>query len=310
MVTPATTPSFAPYVDLTMEPHPDLLALARAAGVRSVTLAFISADGHSCAPAWSAHTPIATASIDAQVSLLRDAGGTVAASFGAQWSSDLALVCHTSASLASAYESVIDRYRLTAVDFDVNGPALNNAAAQARRLSAIGSVESSARLAHRELRVTLSLPATPSGFTAPGVALLRTARRAGLRIDDVNAVAMNFGDDAAPNPSGRMGYYAIQAARAAHDQLAAVWPSATSAQRWAGLGLTPMLGVNDDRDEVFALDDAQQLVSFARGVGLGRLAEWSLDRDRPCAPATVTAITSCSGVTAPVDAYTHVLETA
>jgi hypothetical protein len=54
----------------------------------------------------------------------------------------------------------------------------------------------------------------------------------------------------------------------------------TDAQFWAMVGVTPMIGVNDDTQEVFDQQAANQLVTFAEQRGLGRLAFWDLNRDQ------------------------------
>jgi hypothetical protein len=52
------------------------------------------------------------------------------------------------------------------------------------------------------------------------------------------------------------------------------------------IGLTPMIGMNDDTNEIFDLKAAQQVVAFAKQYGLGRISMWSLNRDQeaPRAP--------------------------
>ncbi len=61
------------------------------------------------------------------------------------------------------------------------------------------------------------------------------------------------------------------------------------------IGVTPMIGQNDDPAEVFSQADAHTLVSFAEQNHLGRLAFWSVDRDQPCA-GSVSALPECSQV--------------
>jgi hypothetical protein len=49
-----------------------------------------------------------------------------------------------------------------------------------------------------------------------------------------------------------------------------------------------MIGLNDVTTETFTQPDAQQLLAFARQKGLGELAMWSLNRDRPNAAGPIT----------------------
>ena len=45
------------------------------------------------------------------------------------------------------------------------------------------------------------------------------------------------------------------------------------------VGVTPMIGVNDDTSEVFDEAAANQLVAFAQQNGMARISMWSLNRD-------------------------------
>lgn len=59
-----------------------------------------------------------------------------------------------------------------------------------------------------------------------------------------------------------------------------------------------MIGVNDVSSEVFKVDDAAQLVTFAQSKGLGWLSMWSATRDKQCAGgAKNSADPVCSSIT-------------
>jgi hypothetical protein len=114
-------------------------------------------------------------------------------------------------------------------------------------------------------------------------------------VDLVNVMAMDYGDDAAPDPASRMGAYAIQAGTSARGELQGIfgWSRARASQR---LGVTPMIGINDVPSEVFGLQDASQLVAWAGSEGVGMLSMWELRRDAQCAQPTTTTQINCSGV--------------
>lgn len=50
------------------------------------------------------------------------------------------------------------------------------------------------------LNISYTLPVLPTGLTADGVNLLRSAVANGFVPDVINVMAMDFGDSAAPNP--------------------------------------------------------------------------------------------------------------
>src|SRR6185437_4005277 len=70
------------------------------------------------------------------------------------------------------------------------------------------------------------------------------------------------------------------------------------AQVWQRLGATVMIGQNNVRNEILTVSDATGLVAFARGIGLGRVSIWSLNRDNQCGtsfPEIGLMSNTCSG---------------
>ncbi|MET8767613.1 cellulose binding domain-containing protein [Streptomyces sp. NPDC004658] len=279
---------FAPYVDTSLYPAFDLLGAADATGVKNYNLAFVT-DGGGCTPKWGGVTDLTSDAVAAQIGALRAKGGDVRVSFGGASGSELATTCSSADALAAAYGKAVDAYRLTKVDFDVEGGALPDTAANTRRAQAIAKLQAR----HPGLDVSFTLPVMPEGLTQDGVNLLADARSNGVRINTVNIMAMDYG----ASYSGDMGTYAEQAATATQAQVKSVLGLSDSAA-WKAVAVTPMIGVNDVSSEVFKVDDAAQLVDFARSKGLGWLSMWSATRDKQCAGGTKpTADATCSSVT-------------
>ncbi|MFJ4751404.1 chitinase [Streptomyces albogriseolus] len=270
--TETTGAGFAPYVDTSLSPAFDLLASAEATGVKEYTLAFVT-DGGGCTPKWGGTGGLGDNPVAARIGALREAGGDVRVSFGGAAGSELGTTCGSVEALTAAYIEVVDTYRLTKVDFDVEGGALPNAEANTRRAQAIAALQKS----HPDLDVSFTLPVMPEGLTQDGVNLLADAKENGVRIDAVNIMAMDYG----PAYSGDMGTYAEQAATATQAQLKDVL-GLGEAEAWRTVAVTPMIGVNDVVTEIFTVEDATQLVEFAKAKGLGRLSMWSGTRDRQC----------------------------
>ncbi|MFG2642837.1 cellulose binding domain-containing protein [Streptomyces sp. NPDC048370] len=285
--TPGAAPKFAPYIDTSLYPSYDMLATADATGVKEFNLAFITSGG-SCAPLWGGVTDLADDKVAAQIGALRAKGGDVRVSLGGAAGHELALNCANSADLAAAYGKVVDRYKLTKVDFDIEGAALPDTAANTRRSQAIAQLQK----AHPGLNVSFTLPVMPEGLTQPGVDLLADAKRNGVRVDAVNVMAMDYG----PAYSADMGTYAIQAATATQAQVKGVL-GLSDAAAWKAVAVTPMIGVNDVTTEIFKVDDATQLVDFAKSKGIGWLSMWSSTRDKQCAAGAVNhADATCSSI--------------
>ena len=72
---------------------------------------------------------------------------------------------------------------------------------------------------------------------------------------------------------------------------------ATRNQTQDMIGITPMIGQNDTQNEIFTIDNASALVTWARGQSyINRLAFWSLSRDNGGCPGQTFASPICSGV--------------
>ncbi|MFE0523655.1 cellulose binding domain-containing protein [Streptomyces sp. NPDC058954] len=283
-----TSAGFAPYVDTSLYPAFDLLASADATGVKTYNLAFVT-DGGGCTPKWGGVTDLGSDGVAAQIGSLRAKGGDVRVSFGGASGSELATTCSSADALAAAYGKVVDAYKLTKVDFDVEGGALPNTAANTRRAQAIAKLQAQ----HPGLDVSFTLPVMPEGLTQDGVNLLSNAKSNGVKTATVNIMAMDYG----ASYSGDMGTYAEQAATATQAQVKSVLGLSDSAA-WKAVAVTPMIGVNDVSTEIFKVDDATQLVDFAKSKGLGGLSMWSATRDKQCAGGTKpTADATCSSIT-------------
>jgi len=143
----------------------------------------------------------------------------------------------------------------------------------------------------------VTLPVLPQGLTGDGVAVLKSAVKYGVALAGVNVMAMDYGSWAAPNPSGRMGDYAIQAANSTFTQMQGVYGSTkTDSQLWGMIGITPMIGVNDDTTEVFDQTEAREVVAFAQQRKIGMLGFWSINRDVAGTKFTGQAAATNSGV--------------
>ncbi|SNQ46253.1 Cellulose-binding family II (fragment) [Frankia canadensis] len=231
-----------------------------------------------------------------QIGQLRALGGEPRVSFGGANGIELGQACTSATDLAAAYGEVISTYALTRVDFDIEGAATADTAASTRRAQAIASLQRDAAAAGRTLDVSFTLPVLPTGLTQDGVNLLANAKANGVNVNTVNVMAMDFGDGVAPNPAGRMGQYAIDAATATQAQIRGVF-GLSDADAWHRLAVTPMIGVNDVATEVFTVADARQLAAFAAQHDLAWLAMWSLTRDKPCpGGATGSAQPTCSSI--------------
>jgi hypothetical protein len=261
------TLSVAPYIDMGSWPTPVLSTVSSASTLKSFTLAFVTSAG--CRASWfNAYDPRTAWNLD-QINALRAAGGDVKISFGGASGIELAQACGTVGALTAEYQAVVSAYGLKYIDFDIEGAAVAEPASISLRSQAMAALQA----ANPSLKISLTLPALPTGLDANGLNVVRAAQAAGVNLDVVNIMAMDY------YQSGDYGDFAVQAAQSTHNQLATLYPSKSSAQVWRMVGVTPMLGQNDD-GHIYDQTDARQLVSFAQSNHLGELAFWEVTRDR------------------------------
>ncbi len=297
----SSDPWFAAYVDVTATPTYAFEAPTdEAAG--DVVLSFVvAAAPDRCEPTWGTAYALDEAAtsldLDRRIQRVRDQGHDVVVSFGGLLNSELGDACGTVSELEDAYTEVIDRYALTTIDLDLEGDALEDAAAMARRAEAVASLQTARRAADQDLAVWLTLPVGTGGLTEQGTDAVAAFLAAGADLAGVNAMTMNF------DAEGSMSDAAQDSLESLHRQLDALYARADlplgPASLWRKIGATPMIGQNDVAGDIFGLDDARALNGFAVERGVGRMSMWSLNRDRTCSvnyAETTVVSDACSGV--------------
>lgn len=280
MPTPATTGSettaqqslyydngrlFAPYGDIGSGFKPT-------AGL-SYSLGFANVNCDTMAPVIAQGEPLSK--ITSLVNEIKAANGKVILSLGGALQSPtgtMPAVCAAKASksaqdVADIYQTFVDTYSLEFLDFDIEGPNVDNTESLKLRSQAIAILQKK----NPFLSISLTLPVAKTGLIASGLAVLESAKTHGARIDIVNIMAMNYG-----GAISDMGNTAISASEGTLKQIASIgFPKSPR------LGITPMSEVNDIQTEVFSLKDAQTLVDWAsKTPEVGFLSFWSVNRDK------------------------------
>jgi len=297
-------PWFAGYVDVTATPSYAFETPATNAG-KNVVLSFIVASTEdACTPTWGTAYTLDEAStaldLDRRIARLGQVGGEAIVSFGGAINDELATVCDDPDKLVEAYASVVDRYQLSTIDLDLEGPTLSAASAE-RRATAIASLQASRAESGDPLAVWLTLPVAPDGLAPEGTDAVAAYLAAGVDLAGVNVMTMDYGQSRSDGQS--MLDASTSALSNTHRQLGIIYGQAgtdlTSATLWSKIGATPMIGQNDVATEVFTTADAAGLNTFARDNGVGRMSMWSLNRDATCGPnyADTTIVSdACSGI--------------
>jgi chitinase len=157
---------------------PDVSAVMDATGQKAFQLAFILApNGGGCSPTWGGTSPISSdTTIPATISTIRAKGGDVSVSVGGYGGTKLGQNCGTAAATAAAYQQVVDKYGLHAIDFDLEEPEYENTAAIANELGAAQILQRN----NAGLYVSVTMPGTSAGTGWFGTQLLDEAKTLGF----------------------------------------------------------------------------------------------------------------------------------
>lgn len=276
---------FAPYAYL---PYGDvsMATFNTATGTKNFFAAFILGSG--CTPGWEGQglTSSRSATILNDMNAIRAKGGDVAISFGGASGSELSNACTTTSQLQTAYQSVIDKFALKHINYDLEGAGETDAAAMTRRVQ----VSKALQQANPGLKISLTLPVEPTGLDSDGLNVVKKFRDGGVVIASVGIMAMDFGNSTSAQ-SGRV----TSSASATVNQLKQIYTGYTTAELWKSLNIIVMIGQNDTA-EIFKLTDAQIVHDFAVQNGVGTLSMWSANRDQQCGGGASVADDNCSSV--------------
>jgi hypothetical protein len=283
--TPTTPPTAggrgAPYIYLGWGNPPSPAAVMNATGIKWFTMAFVLSSG-GCNPAWDGSRPL-SGSADAQaISQIRAAGGNVVPSFGGWSGNKLGPNCSTPEALAGAYQQVINAYGLKAIDIDIeNTDEFENETVQDRILGALKIVKQN----NPGIQTIVTFGTTTTGPSYYGNRLVDRSSALGVGIDVFTLMPFDFGSSNIYNDT-------VGAATGLKNKLKSTfgWSDATA---FSHVGISGMNGLSDQR-ELTTVATWTQIRDWAKSNGLGRLAFWSVNRDRGCPSGGV--VSNCSGI--------------
>ncbi|QHA08688.1 chitinase [Streptomyces broussonetiae] len=300
---------FAPYFEAYNGDSP--AALSQASGAKYLTMAFLQANQKgSCTPYWNGNTstPVDSSVFGSDFTTIRSRGGDVIPSLGGYGAdnagTEIADSCTNVDSIAAAYEKIITTYDVSRLDMDVEDNSLTNTAGIDRRNQAIKKVQDWAAANGRSVQFSYTLPTTTTGLADSGLAVLRSAKNAGAKVDVVNIMTFDYYDGA----THHMATDTETAASGLHDQLASLYPNLSDSQLWNTIGVTEMPGVDDyGPAETFTTADATTVYEWAVSKGINTLSFWALQRDNDGCPGS-GASDSCSGIAQDTWYFSHTFE--
>src|SRR5580658_2975404 len=300
---------FAPYFETYNGNNP--VTLSQESGASYLTFAFIqTASTGSCTAYWDGDTsePLTSASLGSDISTIQASGGNVIPSFGGESAdnsgTDIADSCTSVNSIAQVYENVITTYNVPRIDLDIEGDSLTNTAGIDRRNEAVAQVESWAAANGRSIQFSYTMPGTPTGMDSQEESIISNAISVGATVSVVNLMTFDY----YIGTEQEMATDTESAGAALHSQLQSLYPSDSSAQLWAMIGVTEMPGIDDyGPDETFTEADASTVLNWAKGNGISTLSFWALERDNGGCPGTAGSDT-CSGISQPTWYFSNTFE--
>jgi chitinase len=298
-------PWFAPYVDVTATPQFDFEQLGSGTYKDAILSFIVASHDDGCQPTWGGeYTPKEasdTLDLDRRIARLKQQGGTVAVSFGGLRNDELATTCQDQTKLLKAYGSVVDYYKLTTIDLDLENEALTDPIVNARRAQAIAALQHERRKEGKSFAVWATIPTSSQGLTKDGTDAIAALLKYSVDLSGINIMTMDYGEEAVKGKN--MSDVAIDAIKKTERQIGVLYSQSgtylNDATLWRKIGTTPMIGQTDVTSEVFTVADAKRLNTFSRASGVGRMSMWSANRDVECGANYVNASVvseSCSGV--------------
>ncbi|MGB3443987.1 MAG: cellulose binding domain-containing protein [Actinophytocola sp.] len=271
----------APYLYMGWGDPPAPATVMSATGVKWFTMAFVLSGG-GCSPAWDSTRPL-TGGVDQQaINAIRAAGGDIVPSFGGWSGNKLGPNCSTPQALAGAYQQVINAYGLKAIDIDIeNSDEFENDTVRNRILDALKIVKQN----NPGIQTIITFGTTITGPNYYGNLLIERAAAIQAGIDVFTIMPFDFG-------SSNIGTDTINAAEGLKNKLKSSF-GWTDAQAYAHMGISGMNGLSDQQ-ELTSVATWTSIRDWAKSHGLGRLAFWSVNRDRPCPGGGV--VSNCSGI--------------
>ncbi|MFE9253508.1 chitinase [Streptomyces sp. NPDC007088] len=276
----------APYLMPLDNDPPSATAIMDASGLKAFQLAFILApNGGGCSPTWDGTAPVSSdTAVGSVISAIRAKGGDVSVSIGGYGGTKLGQACPDAASTAAAYQQAIDKYGLKAIDFDLEEPEYENAAAISREIGAAKILQQR----NPGLYVSVTTAGTADGTGWFGKQMLNEAKAQGFTPNNFSIM---------PFDGGFSGAGAQTAALTAFNAVLRSTFGWSEATAYAHEGFSGMNG-RSDTGEFFTQADFQTVLDYATSHGMDRFTFWSLNRDRQCSPPDNSGRTSgtCSSV--------------
>jgi len=192
-------------------------------------------------------------------------------------------------STESGMAKFVNRYKsagFAGLDFDIEGGPSGAALQSLIKMIAYAQRENPGL----RISFTLATVASTNGSSLNilGDTVVKEAKAAGIDFY-VNLMVMDYGNTSAVCVMNTAGTNCDMNKSA---QQAAINVSKTYGIPYSRIELTPMIGVNDTKEDIVSLSDATNIAAWSKANGIAGVHYWSFDRDSSCVNEYAT--TACS----------------
>jgi len=248
----------APYLMPFDNSPPNPVEVMNATGQKAFQLAFILApNGGGCSPTWDGTRAVAAdTEAAAMIANIRANGGDVSVSIGGYGGTKLGQTCGSPEATAAAYQQVITKYALKAIDFDLEEPEYENTAAVHNEIGAAKILQQN----NAGLYVSVTTAGTAAGTGWFGTQMLNEAKSSGFTPANFSIMPFDGGFNGGSSQTAAL--------EAFHGILMSTfgWDSATA---YAHEGISQMNG-RSDAGEYFYQSDFQTTLDYATSHKLAR----------------------------------------
>ncbi len=171
-------------------------------------------------------------------------------------------------------DKLISQTKCVGIDYDVEGAEIAMPNSINQRNNVIKRIVSK----YPNLYVSFTLPLLgPSnsggGLDFNGLAFVKSALNSGVKPDIINVMAMDA------NVSAPTGDAYIASIESLKSQLKSLLPNKSDSDIYGMIGITPMIGVNDD-STITKVEDVAKMAAYAKQKNCGLFSFWSIQRDQ------------------------------
>lgn len=204
--------------------------------------------------------------------------GTVILSFGGPKGPHLSDVALEEDEYQQMYK-ILDDTGIRFINYDIGGRYISDISGNTKRNGILKRLQ--ATFTDLKVMFTLSteMPSLRSsgGLTQSGINIIIKALEAGVMLNYINLKTMDYYAILPPNKT--WGVIACDIVTSVKNQLQKLFPKKSDRELYSTIGMTPMIGVNND-NTIFTLEDAQTVANFVKENGIGFLSCWSFQRDQ------------------------------